>query len=114
MSAAETLAFRIDSQGAGPDRLRRSLLRVVAAMSSSGPGAVPPPVDQAVVVRVASGHPVLAGPVEPGLRRFLRRAVEGDLARMSEAEFLRAWGPPGGWEDRYRRWQDRGWVPPVR
>ena len=114
MSAADTLVFRIDSRGDGPARLRRSVAKVFAAVNSSTPEGGITPLDEALVVRRASGHPVFRGPVEPGLRRFLKRAVEGDLRTMSESEFLRAWGPPGGWADRYKRWQERGWAPPVR
>lgn len=114
MSAADTLAFRIESRGDGPARLPRALAKAALAINSSTPAGGIPPLDDAVVFRPASGQVVLRGPVEPSLRRFLRRAVDGDLAAMSESEFLRAWGPPGGWAARYKRWQDRGWVPPVR
>ncbi|MFD1722662.1 hypothetical protein [Amnibacterium endophyticum] len=113
MSAADTLEFRIESHGDGPARLRRAVAAIAMAVNSSTPPGGVPPLDDALVVRRASGAVVLRGPVKPGLRRFLKRAVERDLGSMSESEFLRAWGPPGGWDERYKRWQERGWVPPV-
>lgn len=108
-SAADTLAFRIEDRARGGGG--GLIARILGAAAFLGDAE-----DRfdAVVARRASGAVVLRGPVSRGLRRFLRTAVEGDLSTMTESEFLAAWGGSGGWQQRYDRWRERGWAPPVR
>ena len=110
-SAADTLAFRIEDRAR--DRGRRDLGVIGRILGAASRGDAEDRFD-AIVARRASGAVVLRGPVSRGLRRFLRTAVEGDLSTMTESEFLAAWGGSGGWQQRYDRWRERGWAPPVR